>query len=320
MKITHYSNSFISIKSQDDHIVCDPWIGKSNTGGWQSFPEYNVEQLASQLTDATWIYISHLHDDHFHPETLKILGLLDREFIIKRFQTPTIRERIKRLGVTRIHEIDPFTVHKFGPFELSIFPQMTSNSSGLEDDVNYDLDTSIVFKADGSVFFNQVDNPLSLQDIAHINDYINEKLGPVDVACLMSGAASEYPHLFLGIDQIGEKRRIVERSLFDLCDWLRLLNPRYFFPAGGTYLIPGWTAVFNDNIAQPNFAEISSHIAASNLPVKALHLEGGYFIELNAGQKKAQIGIDIAPLQPNRQEVFAAHRQDGYQYESLVAP
>lgn len=320
MKITHYSNSFISIRSQNEHIVCDPWMGKANMGGWQSFPEYSVDQLASQLSDARWIFISHLHDDHFHLETLKILGLLDRDFVIKRFQAPVMRKRLKKIGVTRIHEFDPFTVNRLGPFEFTIFPQMTSNSSGLQDDVNYDLDTSIAIKAEGTVFFNQVDNPLSLQDLTHIRDFIAEQMGAVDVACIMSGAASEYPHLFLGIDQAAEKRRIVERSLTDLCEWLRLLKPRYFFPAGGTYLIPGWMGVFNDNIAQPDSAEISRYVADAGLPVQVCALEGGNFLELSAGQEAAQTGSDLSPIEANRQAAVEIHRQDRYHYEELEAP
>jgi len=320
MKITHYSNSFVSVRSQDYHIVCDPWIGKANTGGWQSFPEFSVDQLASQLTDANWIYISHLHDDHFHPETLKILGLLDREFIIKRFQTPILRERLKRLGITRIHEVDPFTVNRFGPFEVTIFPQMTSNSSALEDDVNYDLDTSIAIKADGYVFFNQVDNPLSLKDLALIRDYVVDHLGPIEISCIMSGAASEYPHLFLDINQIGEKHRIVERSLHDLGDWLRLLKPNYYFPAGGTYLIPGCLGIFNENIAQPDFTAISKYINSQGLPVQALHLEGGNFLELYEDQNIVRKGSDLTPSENNRENAIALHRQDRYDYENLEAP
>lgn len=289
-------------------------------GGWQSFPEYSVDQLASQLSDARWIFISHLHDDHFHLETLKILGLLDRDFVIKRFQAPVMRERLKKIGVTRIHEFDPFTVNRLGPFEFTIFPQMTSNSSGLEDDVNYDLDTSIAIKAEGTVFFNQVDNPLSLQDLTRIRDFMAEQMGAVDVACIMSGAASEYPHLFLGIDQVAEKRRLVERSLTDLGEWLRSLKPRYFFPAGGTYLIPGWMGVFNDNIAQPDFAEILRYVAEAGLPVQVCALEGGYFLELSPGQDAARTGSDLLPIEANRQAAVDMHRQDRYHYEALEAP
>lgn len=320
MKITHFSNSFISVSSQGDRMVCDPWVGKANASGWQSFPVFSYAALREHLADVRWVYLSHLHDDHFHPDTLKACGLLDREFIIKRFQLPVLRERLKSLGVTRIHEVDPFTVQKFGPFELSIFPQMTSNSSGLQDEVNYDLDTSIAIKAEGTVFFNQVDNPLSLQDLTRIRDFMNDQLGAVDVACIMSGAASEYPHLFLGIDQAAEKRRIVERSLTDLGEWLRLLKPRYFFPAGGTYLIPGWMGVFNDNIAQPDLEEISQYVVDSGLPVQVCALEGGNFLELIAGQKPGRTGSDLSPIQANRQSAVEMHSKDRYIYEVLEAP
>ncbi len=229
MKITHFSNSFISVGSQGDRIVCDPWVGKANASGWQSFPEFSHAALLEQLADVRWVYLSHLHDDHFHPDTLRACGLLDREFIIRRFQSPVLRDRLQRLGVKQIHEVDSFTVQKFGPFELAIFPQMTSNSSGLEDDINYDLDTSIAIRAEGAVFFNQVDNPLSLQDITRIRDYIFENFESIDVACIKSGAASEYPHLFLGIDHVIEKRKIIEKSLHALGDWLQVLKQNTIF-------------------------------------------------------------------------------------------
>jgi hypothetical protein len=320
MKITHFSNSFISVSSQGERIVCDPWVGKANASGWHSFPEFSESALREHLADVRWVYLSHLHDDHFHPDTLKSCALLDREFIIKRFQSPVFRERLKRLGVTRIHEVDPFTVQRFGQFELSIFPQMTSNSSGLEDDVNYDLDTSIAIRADGAVFFNQVDNPLSLQDITCIRDYIFENFESIDVACIKSGAASEYPHLFLGIDQVAEKHRIIEQSLHALGDWLQVLKPKYYFPAGGTYLIPGSLGVFNDNIAQPDFNSISKFINALGLSVQALSLEGGHFIELTSGQKAGIIGFSLSPIQANRQAAIEMHQLDCYDYENLDVP
>ncbi len=266
------------------------------------------------------MYISHLHDDHFHPATLNILGLLDRDFVIKRFQAPVMRERLKRLGVTRIHEIDPFTVSRLGPFEVSIFPQMTSNSSGLEDDVNYDLDTSIAIKADGTVFFNQVDNPLSTADLTQVRDWIVKHFGPIDIACLMCGAASEYPQLFLGIDQAAEKRRIVESSLNELMTWLRLLAPRYYFPAGGTYLIPGWLSPYGKNIAQPNFQETSELISQLRLQVQPLPLEGGYTIDMATNTPEVKADPEVIPIAADMQAAIRTHSGDPYDYEVLPTP
>ena len=317
MKITHFSNSFITVESQGDRIVCDPWVGKANAGGWQSFPEYGMDELAEHLKDVKWVYVSHLHDDHFHADTLRLCGLIDREFIIKRFQSPILKDRLARLGVTRIHEIDPFTVHSFGPFELSIFPQMTSNASCLDDDVNYDLDTSITIKAEGVVFFNQVDNPLSLKDLEVIKDFIHKSFGEIDIACIMSGAASEYPHLFLNIDQAAEKRRIVENSLNDLVQWLTLLQPKYFFPAGGTYIIPGWMNIYNETIAQPTFHQIADFVQKAGLTVETMLLEGGKFLEIPERSSEILIGTSLSPIETDRKTAIEMHRNDKYMYEEI---
>ncbi len=320
MKITHYSNSFISVRSQGEHILCDPWMGKANTGGWQSFPEYPTEELACHLLDARWIYLSHLHDDHFHPETLKVLGLLDREFVIKRFDAPVMRERLKKIGAKRIHELDPFTINRFGPFDVAIFPQMTSNSSAYEDQVNFDMDTSIAFRADGTVFFNQVDNPLSTADAKEVRDWIVNHLGAIDIACLKSGAASEYPHLFLDIDKIKEKQRLVDGALDLLTTWLRLLDPKFFFPAGGTYVIPGWMHVLGDNIAQPTFNDICELIGKLNLPLKPLSLEGGYTVDMSTKDPHIKIEQAVEPIETNMQAAIRMHSTDSYEYEVLIPP
>lgn len=319
MKITHFSNSFISVTSQGTSLVCDPWSGKANGGGWQSFPEFQTDSLRQHLAGARYIYLSHLHDDHFHPDTLRALGLLDREFIIKRFQAPVMRERLRRMGVDRIYELEPFECRRFGPFDLSIIPQMTSTSSGLTDDVRYDLDTSIAIKADNKVFFNQVDNPLSFEDLKVVNFHVTQHLGPIDVVCAMSGAASEYPHLFIGIDGRAEKRRIIERALTDLVAWLGLLKPTFFFPAGGTYLIPGWMSCFNDGIAQPDFGQVIRAIEEARLPIKALWLEGGGYIDLEV-DGSARSGVEIEPIDNQRDSTIARHREDRYTYEDIALP
>lgn len=319
MKITHYSNSFFSIESQGKRIICDPWVGKANSGGWQSYPEFSFNSLAKELMDVEWVYISHLHDDHFHPETLQRCELLDRKFIIKRFEAPVLKNRLKRLGVQEIYELEPFTVNKFKPFQLTVFPQMTSTSSGLEDDINYDLDTSIVIGDGSTVFFNQVDNPLSIENLSEINKYICSNYGKIDIACMMSGAASEYPHLFLGVDQESEKEKIVNSSLIDLVKWLSLIKPAHFFPAGGTYMIPGWMSIYNKNIAQPSYCEIISAIAKAKLPIKPHALEGGNFINLESG-KEVGIGNALQPLQNSVDIAIEAHSSDKYEYCNLKAP
>gem|GEM_PF-6699512 len=119
MKITHFNNSFILVNEGDESIICDPWVGKANNGGWQSFPEFSMGALSAKLISAEWVYISHLHSDHFNPITIKLLRLRDKKFIIKKYKNNTLKNRLLKIGITKIYELNPFEVYKFGSFELS---------------------------------------------------------------------------------------------------------------------------------------------------------------------------------------------------------
>ena len=41
IKVTHYTNSFISVESDNSILTCDPWIGITNDNGWFSYPLEN---------------------------------------------------------------------------------------------------------------------------------------------------------------------------------------------------------------------------------------------------------------------------------------
>ena len=34
MEITHFSNSFLSVKSGKTNLVCDPWVGVTAENAW----------------------------------------------------------------------------------------------------------------------------------------------------------------------------------------------------------------------------------------------------------------------------------------------
>ena len=53
---------------------------------------------------------------------------------------------------------------------------MSSNSSEKDEQIDYDLDTSIVIKCKktNKVFYNNVDNPLSISDLKKVNEIIEK--------------------------------------------------------------------------------------------------------------------------------------------------
>jgi UDP-MurNAc hydroxylase len=304
MKITHISNSFLLVEAGNVVICCDPWVGKANHGGWHSFPEYDRAELLRLVQRADLVYISHLHSDHFDPAFLIDSGLIGKPFVIAKFKTKTLRNRLQNLGASVI-ELGPFERSRFGLADVGIVPQMTSTSAGLKDDVNFDLDSSLIVH-DGETFFNQADNPLSNADLAIVAEWIKAEYRKLDIAALVFGAASEYPQCFLNIDRQAEKQRIVDASLQRMRETLQILKPTVFFPAGGSYFIPGKHHGLNAFIAQPSFDEI---LDANDTESVAVNLEGGWTLN---GERL------IKPVRSDLKESIYAHRDDLYDHE--IAP
>ena len=70
MQISHYCNSFISAAVNKTLIVCDPWVGSTDITAWLSYPICkNGVNILNDL-NPNFIYISHLHSDHFDTNLL----------------------------------------------------------------------------------------------------------------------------------------------------------------------------------------------------------------------------------------------------------
>jgi len=157
---------------------------------------------------------------------------------------------------------------------------MTSNTSSIETQVNYDLDTSIIVKSELSnkVFFNNVDNPLSYNDIKIVNNFCKKVLkSKINVVCFPIGAASEYPQCFMNINREREKKRIIKECLISVAKKINLLKPDIFFQAGGTYLICGKFNALDKYIAQPRILDVKKYLSKYSI-VK--NIEGGGEISL----------------------------------------
>ncbi len=260
MNITHFTNSFISITAGKTVIACDPWIGMTNENAWVSFPiSKNGDHILSKI-NPNYIYISHLHCDHFDPNLLKKYKKKNVKIIIKKFRDQRLKNKIIALGYKNIIECESWTKYTLNKdISIAIIPQISSNTENIESEIEYDLDTSILIQAKKSkkVFYNNVDNPLSLNDIKKVKSFSIKKFkSNIDVVCFPVGAAGEYPQCFFNINRNKEKKIIENKSLKKIKSNLEILKPKVFFPAGGSYLIAGKYSSLSKYIAQPKFDRI----------------------------------------------------------------
>ena len=276
-KIHHFANSFISVESKNSIITCDPWTGVTNDNGWFSYPIKDTKEIEKKIFKSNFIYISHLHCDHFDFKTLEKFKNKNLTFIIKKFDNGVLRRRLQKITKKKIIEIKPFKKKKINKdFSLAIIPQIISNSSDLPDNIGYDLDTSIIIQSneDKTIFYNNVDTPININVLKKINNFVKKEFKKeIDVFCYALGAASEFPQCFLNIKREKEKERIINDSLIEIRNYLKYLEPKIFFPAGGTYAIYGKFHELNKFIAQPSFSQIKKK--TSDLKTKIYNLIGG---------------------------------------------
>jgi hypothetical protein len=282
MEITHYSNSFLSINSGKTKLVCDPWVGTTDENSWISDPiHYNGHKIINNLKPQ-YIYISHLHCDHFDKKLLNKINKKKVFIVIKKFNFPILKNRIKKLGFKNILELKEWTVKKLSKdLSIAIVPQITNNNDAIESKIEYDLDTSIIIKCNKSqkVFYNNVDNPLNINQIKKIKKFVKKKMNnSVDVCTFNVGAASEYPQCFLNINREKEKEKIINKSLDNVVKKINILNAKTFFPSGGSYKISGKFSDLNQFRALPE-NEIFDKLSKEKF--KSYNLLGGKSLLVN---------------------------------------
>src|SRR5947208_1150046 len=70
MDITFLGQAGFFIRSKAGSIFCDPWFNPAYFGSWFPFPA-NYQIDPETIGSPDYLYISHLHHDHFDPEFLR---------------------------------------------------------------------------------------------------------------------------------------------------------------------------------------------------------------------------------------------------------
>ncbi len=320
MKITHYCNSFISVNSGSSTIVCDPWLGKADNNAWLSFPLHEKGSTLLNDINPDFIYISHLHNDHFDPKLLKKFKNKKKvKIIIKKFNNERLKSKIKELNFSKILEVEAwkkFTLNK--ELKITIIPQQTNNKDEIDTKIDYDLDTSILIQSNKTkkIFYNNVDNPLSTNDIKNLTKFVKKKYKRnIDVTCFPVGAASEYPHCFINVNKRIEKKRVIDQSVKLTKEKLNIIKPKIFFPAGGNYMIYGKFTYLNSYIAQPdNYKKI--FINFKKLNIKGFNIEGGnsIFFKKNDWSSTIKQNLEKKKLLKKIEKKYIKHK---YEYEKI---
>src|SRR3982074_25037 len=101
LKFTILSHAGLCVDHNGVRIVADPWlIGSCYWRSWWHFPEPPADLIRDLKPD--YIYLTHLHWDHFHGATLKKLFAATTPILVPKANTTRMLDDLRWLGFQNI--------------------------------------------------------------------------------------------------------------------------------------------------------------------------------------------------------------------------
>ena len=330
MKLTFFQSSAVMIETKGVKILCDPWLVDGELyGSWNHYPPIDFQP--QNFNDVDFIYLSHIHQDHFSKKSLSKLNK-DIPVIIHNFENKVLRENIKEMGF-KVNELnhndrthlknqvfinilaadncDPSICYKY--FGCAPLESKYGSTS---------IDTMSVIDDQDNVLVNTNDCPFELSFTAATT--LNEKYSKIDMLLVGYTSASAYPQCFTlsEAEKIREKERMQQDFLKKAENYVNLFEPNYFMPFAGRYTLAGKLAPLNDYRGVTELDDAFSYFTNSkNIDVeksKCIILNPGSIFDTETGQPSEPYKkIDKIQKQQYIQNVLAKRKLD---YESEQEP
>ena len=248
MKITNIGGATAILEHKGRRMLFDPWMNEGILyGSWYHFPPLRMS--IRDLGHLDYIYISHIHEDHCAPGTIKHLN--KNAEIIVMHREPRIRNFVLKFlknngfDFKKIHLIAPYT-----PTEIA--PGMTVDmiEAPKDNEYNYLVDSGLVLKWDGFVIYNANDCPPSSEGLS----YIQKVYQKVDLALLPYSGGSGYPGCYSNLsheEKLKEKNRIFEMGMKMFTDAVSAFKPVRVMPFADQYVIGGCKYATNQYSPHP---------------------------------------------------------------------
>jgi len=98
MRITGLGHAGLFIEAAAGSVLCDPWVNPAFFGSWFPFPDNSDIDWAHYGRAADYLYISHLHRDHFDAENLRRNVRKDITVLLPSFVTDELERELRALG------------------------------------------------------------------------------------------------------------------------------------------------------------------------------------------------------------------------------
>jgi UDP-MurNAc hydroxylase len=100
VRITGTGHASMRIDTGAGSILCDPWVNPAYFASWFPFPD-NSQLDWEELGRTDYLYVSHLHRDHFDAEHLRRFVAKTATVLLPEYPTSELEDQLRELGFTR---------------------------------------------------------------------------------------------------------------------------------------------------------------------------------------------------------------------------
>lgn len=298
MKVQYLTDACVLIEYQGKRLLCDPWLSESICyGGLYHYPPLNID--IEDYTDVDCIYISHIHQDHLDPETLKFFAK-DTPIVIHSYAEKFVLKRLHSLGFTNVKEVNhkgKYYIKKDFSIEIlaadNCDPKICYKFFGCQVSQSYEyslqIDSMAVIKGGNYVVVNTNDCPYELSHT--MNPYIKENYGDIDLLMTSYNAASPYPQSFDNFsneEKLIEKEKIRHKCLDRAVNYCRDLQPNFVLPFAAQRVIGGRNVELNKYTATTSIEKVprdlGEKLKGNNLKTNIVMLNSESYIDLVKGE------------------------------------
>ncbi len=221
MRVTGTGHAGVRIDTPAGSILCDPWVNPAFFASWFPFPD-NSQLDWERLGRADYLYVSHLHRDHFDAAHLRRFVSKSATVLLPDYPTSQLEDELRALGFTRFLRTRSNEPVALGDGLTVMIQALTSPNDGPIGD------SSLWVEHGGIRLLNQNDaRPANLSDFT--------RLGPVHAHLLQFSGAIWYPMAYdlpaKTRSELGRQKR--SRQFDRTVRYIDDLNADWVFPVAG---------------------------------------------------------------------------------------
>ena len=220
MEITFLGQAGLFIETRHGSILCDPWFNPAYFASWFPFPS-NEDVDLEKISRPTYLYVSHLHHDHFDPQFLREHVWKDATVLLPDYPLNLLERRLQDLGFTKFIQTKNGQATEVDGLRFMIMAMVAPIDGPLGD-------SGLMIDDGETRIFDQNDSrPI---DLDVLNSY-----GPYDAHFLQFSGAIWYPMVYRFpekmLQALGRKKR--ENEMARALRYMREIGASFVIPSAG---------------------------------------------------------------------------------------